>query len=239
MTRRTVFFWWALAVVTSISYAGPFKATNLRSCVGHEYAQLKPAPASQVDSASVCLEQGSMTVCRRKLRGDQDNDTTETTVSLSNVVIAQWREHGDPVYMGHLFAFQSNRHHPKVLVIAALQSESQGMGVQEWAVHVVQFANGVQATKRTLTTADFGVNGSLLRANGRSAGDSCHLLVTRWDERATRQGKRLFLVGELVDLLKEQSKPDQLNVFARRFDRKLEKLRLSDRNDRPLAFFQK
>lgn len=241
MTTRAVYVVMFAMAAASISHAQPIRALQLRSCTGQEYVQMKPtlAQSSARGVAPTCLTQGRMTVCRRKLDENPDGDTSEVTVSTPAVTLAQWREQGDPAYVGNMLALNANKSNVNVLVIATLQSESQGMGTQEWSVNVLTTAvDGGSTSRRTLNTSEFGALGSVVKSTRRTI-EPCRLLTTRWEERETKQGKRLFLVGELADILANQDTPSQPTAFVRRFDHRLEKLRLSNRVDRPMIFFQK
>ena len=241
MTMRSVFVVVLATVAAVSSYAHTLQATQLRSCVGQEYEQMKPTLAQRhvASAAPICLTQGLTTVCRQNLDDNPEGDTSEITVSTPTATLARWREQGDPAYIGNMLALTSIKRHSDVLIIATLQSESQGMGVQEWAVNVLTTApDGGPTSRRTLATTEFGARGSLVKPRLRTT-EPCRLLATRWEERETKQGKRLFLVGELADILTDQAPSSQSTSFARRFDHKLEKMRLSNRLDRPMAFFQK
>jgi hypothetical protein len=242
MTMRSVFVVVLATVAASSSYGHTLQATQLRSCVGQEYLQMKPTTLAQrhvASAAPTCLAQGLTTVCRQKLDDNPEGDTSEITVSTPNATLARWREQGDPAYINNLLALTSSKRSPDVLIIASLQTESQGMGVQEWSVNVLTTApDGGPTSRKTLTTTEFGAMGSLVKPKLRTT-EPCRLLTTRWEERETKQGKRLVLVGELADILTDQAFSSQSNSFARRFDHKLEKMRQSNRLDRPMVFFQK
>lgn len=230
----------ALATAVTAALADASKAPKLVSCVGSEYVALQRATWAShnpADHAS-CLSHRDLTVCRRLLSEESPaNDTMAVSIRASGIVVQSWLEKGDPGYLDKIYAFRGLKD-KSLVVVATQQSETQGMGAQEWEVNVVSIDGRSPNERRTFTTAEFGRLGTLVR-NNRTTGSSCHLLSTRWETRATPQGDRLFLVGQLLELQGETPVEHSKTSFSRRFDHRLERQREAQTEDRPLAYFKR
>lgn len=231
----------AVATVATATQADTPKATQLVSCVGAgQYVALQPtsgASKSAVGNES-CLSDGDVIVCRRLL-GDASStdDTMAISIRANGIVVQSWLEKGDPGYLDKMYAFRDLKN-KSLVVIATQQSETQGMGAQEWEVNVASIDGRSPSERRQFTTAEFGRAGTLVR-DSRVAGSPCNLLSTRWETQSTAQGDRLFLVGQLLDLQGEAPQKRTTTLFSRRFDHRLERQRESQPEDRPLVYFKR
>lgn len=230
----------ALAAVATTALADPSKTPKLVSCVGGEYVALQRTtwePNNPADHES-CLSDGDLTVCRRLLgKESSTDDTMAVSIRASGIVVQSWLEKGDPGYLDKIYAFKGLKD-KSLAVVATQQSETQGMGAQEWDVNVVSIDGRSPSERRTFTTAEFGRLGTLVR-NNSAAGSSCHLLSTHWETRATSQGDRLFLVGQLLELQGGTPPERAKTSFSRRFDHRLERQREAQPEDRPLVYFKR
>ncbi len=223
----------ALLALTTGAHADSPLPPKLTSCVGTHYLALsreQPRPNPAVDA--LCLNGDNLRVCRRPLNGSQpDNETTEVVVESNGQVIQKWNESSDPSYLPQVHVFRASQGTER-LIVATQQSESQGMGVQEWAINVIDLGT---LARRTYFSTEFGPKGSLVLGKGHSSTKSCQLLITRWETQLTRHGDRLFLVGQLIDL--DKGTP-LAPIFTKRFDTKLKLQREAEPADRPMRYFQ-
>jgi len=177
-----------------------------------------------------------VTVCRVKLDGNpEDGTTSEVIVSKDGAEFARWREDADPHQLRQIevLSWKAKRPPKNRLLIATLQSESQGMGVQSWLVSVLDLDR--PDTRRVWRTAEFSATGSVVTSPFKPS-RGCVLLQTEWTTRNTRSGDRLFLQGRLIDPF--QSLDLSATVFSRRFDKSFEALRLSEPWGRPAVYFK-
>lgn len=229
----------ATAALTTSAEASSLNA--LASCVGRQFAQLQetnPVDQSKDSAAAICMGRQSISVCRRMLEGDQAGDNTmKISLSIDGSVIREWLESADPAYLRriHVFVKQDSNQKktlPPQIIVATQQSESQGMGVQEWQVNVID-STGHQ----TFKSSEFGPTGSLVFDRSKRT-PACELLLTRWESRQTRAGERLFLMGDLVELETSRSRERAPKPLAsRRLDRHLAQLRAIAPPSRPLSYF--
>lgn len=225
----------AAALIGSMAcaYAGLSPAPKLTSCVGTQYLALnRERPGTTLTVDAVCLTSNSLRVCRRLLtEEDSNNETTELTVESNGQVIQKWNESSDPRYLSQIHVFRAIQE-STLLIVATQQSESQGMGIQEWSVNTIAMDKYV---RHTYSTTEFGPQGSLVLDKANPSSKSCSLLSTHWATQSTRQGDRLFLIGKLIDL---DTGIALSSTLTKRFDRKLKLQRESAPADRPLRYFQ-
>ncbi len=222
----------AMTFLTSIAcvQAGTPPGAGLTSCVGTDYLPLQLESPRPIATDAICLAGHRVRVCRRLLTELQSGEqTSEVVVERLGQVVQKWSESGDPSYLQHIHAFRSSRDGSR-LIVATQQSESMGMGVQEWLVNVL---DPDQPGRRTFQTAEFGPQGALVA--DRTTPHVCHLLRTQWETRPTQQGDRLFLMGQLISL--DDGTP-LAQPFYKRFDRKLKRQRETPSANRPLRYFQ-
>lgn len=217
--------------------AKEFSTATLAPCVGKQFVQLQDAPvavSSKDSPEAVCMTRRHLSVCRTMLDGDQpDNRTMKITVSLNGSVTQEWFESADPAYLKHIHVFvaQSKETNPPI-VVATQQSESQGMGVQEWLVNAITISG-----RHTFTTSELGSMGSLVFDRTKPS-LACKILLTRWESRQTKSGERLYLVGKLVGMDSDASQNRKAgHAMSRRLDRHLEQLRAANPSSRPLSYF--
>jgi hypothetical protein len=218
--------------LSTSALAGPQSSgAALKSCIGHGWEQLQPATVDA--SLGTCVASADIRVCKRAITPETGNNTSEVSVYRGGIVLTQWQEDGDPAYLQRLYAFRSDRD----LLVATLQSESQGMGVQEWSISYMG-TSGSSVTRLTTKTAEFGGMGSIVRPSSSSKGHpTCYLLETQWETRPTSKGERLFLRASLRPLTLEGFSSAPQRVFSRRFDHKLERQRQQESEWKPLVFF--
>lgn len=210
---------------------------HLTSCVGRQYVMAQPAaPANTVESARTCHTLGDISVCRVGLNDTQeDNATIKVMVLLNGGLVQEWRESADPAYFDqmHVLVRRQAKGVAPTVIVTTQQAESQGMGVQEWAINVLNLSGPV--TRRTFVTAELGPTGFLV-ADPRQASPVCKLLLTQWESRETAHGERLFLKIYLAD--PHRTDPNTALLRRLRFDKRLERLRQSAPSDRPLRYMQ-
>lgn len=199
------------------------------SCVGNEWKPLEPQ--KQADGAT-CVGTGDAQVCRQAV-DDAGNATSMVTILRHGHPVLDWRESGDPSYVPRFLAFGSAHGE---LVVATLQSESQGMGMREWNVAYVRPTDVDAPDAMHVTTAEFGIEGALVRpANSKSG--SCALLASEWTSRQTRDGEKLFLSGQLRVLSASGFASPTRVPGEVRFDDRVKKLREQDDPKIPLSLF--
>lgn len=199
------------------------------SCVGKEWKLLQPQKQSDGED---CLGNGTAQVCRQAIDG-AGNATSKVTILLGGHPVLDWLESGDPSYVSRFMAFSSDHGE---LVIATLQSESQGMAMRNWDVAYVRPSDVDAPDVMHVATAEFGTEGALVKPSNSSS-DRCALLVSEWTTRQTRDGERLFLSGHLRVLgspgfAVSTPVPEQI-----RFDDRVRKLREQDDPGIPLSLF--
>jgi hypothetical protein len=229
-----------LAALVTTTHAGTPQAGSLRACVGQGYAALRSTavPSGPRKTDEVCLVADGLTVCRRLLQGDRgDGNTMAVSIQSPGQEVQHWLEDGDPGYLAQFHAYRAHQGHAEEVIVATQQSETQGMGAQEWVVNVVRWGEHLPATRHAVTTAEFGATGALVMAKA-PAGGACHLLHTRWESHPSAQGQRLFLVGQLLDLAGDMTGPPATASFSRRLDRRFERQREAPPDGRPLIYFQ-
>ncbi len=233
MINRSALIVFSLFLSTS-ALAGPqSSAAALKSCIGHGWEQLQSATTDA--DLGTCVTAADIRVCRHAITPETGNNTSEVSVHRAGIVLTQWQEDGDPAYLQRLYAFRSDRG----LLVATLQSESQGMGVQEWSINYIG-TSGSSVSRLTTKTAEFGAMGSIVRpSSSNKGGSTCYLLDTQWETKVTAKGERLFLRANLRPLTPESFSATPQPVFSRRFDHKLERLRQQEGEWKPLVLFQK
>jgi hypothetical protein len=228
-----------LAALITTTHAGTTDASGFISCVGRDFANLPHTAIVQSTQVQkeFCLSDADLTVCRSALSaGDTSDNTMAVSIRAHGVIVQRWFEMGDPGYLDKMHAFRSMKD-KHVLIVATQQSESQGMGAQEWDVNVVSVGEQSGQTRRTFNTTEFGPSGALVKPKAPTD-SSCSLLLTRWVTQQTPQGERLFLVGQLIDLHGEVTADHDPTSWSRRFDRRFERQRASQPASRPLDYFK-
>lgn len=104
------------------------------------------------------------------------------------------------------------------MVVGTLQSESQGLGRQEWIITTIDLSIGTPRLSRTYASSDFNFTGSFVK-NRHASSQNRKLLLTRWIQRTTAHGERLILLGNLVGIGAPPIEQSTLPDLQRRFDR--------------------
>jgi hypothetical protein len=200
------------------------------SCVGKQWQPMRVQ--ASVDGG-VCARNDHTEVCRRPAPGG-GNVTSKVTLRQDGMPAIEWSESGDPSYLDRMLVLGSAGGE---LVVATLQSESQGMAMRDWQVtYVHPAATGTLDAMHTWS-AEFGSEGALVRPAHAGAGP-CALLVSEWTSRQTQQGERLFLKGRLRFLGPSGfGAPIELTPEVR-FDDRIKRLRERDDPRIPLSLFE-
>lgn len=232
-----------MSILAATSHSAPLSASSIRLC---PVASLTSKPSLQPEviteaPRATCAAYAPWRVCRRAtLPADNAPDTSTSTVAVfkDDRLITSWSEQGDPTYIGEIQSVLGRSEGKEWLVVGTLQSESQGLGRQEWIITAIDLSLGLPSPSRTYTSNDFDAVGSFVRRKNAPPSD-CQLLLTRWDQRATAHGDRLFLLGNVTGIGSPTIEQNTLPDFQRRFDHKLERLRLGKPKSAPLVYFQR
>jgi hypothetical protein len=200
------------------------------SCVGNEWSPLK---LQSVSGENICVGNDVTKVCRVSI-DEASNATSRVTVTQHGRVLVDWLESGDPSALDKTLAFSSRGGE---LVVATLQSESQGMALRDWNVTYISPSDSNIPYILHASSSEFGSQGAIVK-NGRSSPPYCALLVTEWQTRQTRSGARLFLNAYLRPLSASQFELPGNVIASVRFDDRIKKLREEDGADMPLSLFR-
>lgn len=215
-----------IALGATLSHSATFPYV---SCVGKEWRRLNP---EGVDNDDACVRNADVKVCRQPVRG-AGTATSRVIVNQGDENVLEWLERGDPAYTSRILAFASANGE---LLVATLQSESQGMAMRDWNVAYI-YPSGIDTPNVLhVSTAEFGTEGTLVKSTASGSG-RCVLLVSEWMSRHTVDGDRLFLKGRLRYLNGAKfASPIDLPGTVR-FDDRIRKLRERDDPRLPMSFF--
>jgi hypothetical protein len=113
-------------------------------------------------------------------------------IEKSGTVVQRWKAQLDPradEFSFRVDAAELTAVGKEEFVVAAMETQSNGMGVQYWTVWAVTDT----AISKPIAIHDYGTLGFLTRQKGEKV---CNLLVTRWmDGSEPKRGDGLYLVG--------------------------------------------
>ncbi len=165
----------------------------------------------------------------------RETGTTQITYKRNGVVMLQWGANIYPPAVASALrvdATDLNADGKEELVIATMNSASNGMGRESWEIRVLlddKISNSVNVE-------DYGVMGYFL-----SNGKQCRLLVTRWIEGwEPKKEHGLYLVGRWFQLYDHSLEYTcDRPVIKRRYLNSLRQLRNQGfQNNRPVLWFQ-
>ncbi len=181
-----------LTILASVAEAGATKFNvedwHQDNLCGHKLGDPVQVNTPGCDDAYCVKISASSQVCACLL--SKESGTTQITYKKNGVVLLQWNANIYPLAIAsglRVDAAGLNANGKEKLVVATMNSASNGMGIEYWDVRVLSDV----AISNAVSVEDYGIMG-YFTTNGKQ----CRLLVTRWIEGwEPGRGYGLYLAG--------------------------------------------
>ena len=179
--------------IAALSYASPESWRNDKECGKRLPIPIKAEIAGCQKAFCIQLLKSSrICSCLSSIEDDEGNNEGSIFIERSGKIVERWKAKLYPPADENSFRVDSVKrtdNEEDDLLVGAMETQSNGMGVQYWTVWVVSKAG----ISKPLDIQDYGIVGFLTRGTGEK---ECNLLATRWMEGSEpERGTGLYLVG--------------------------------------------
>jgi len=181
--------------IAVLSYASPEDWRNEKECGKRLPIPIKAEIAGCQKAYCIKLSESSrICSCLPSIEDDEGN----ILIERSGKIVERWKARLYPSADEYSFRVDSAKltdNGEEDLLVGAMETQSNGMGVQYWTVWAVT-KTGIS---KPLDIQDYGIVGFLTRPRGEKV---CNLLATRWMEGSEpERGDGLYLVGRWFKLI--------------------------------------